>query len=259
MDTERKINPEVGARIMESWQNPEHLRLRIQPRRGDVQYPVLSDLNDFIRRNGSAEKIVVLDFGAGSSPYKMYFPNADYRRADILATPDLRYRIEPDSRIDEQAEVFDLVLSTQVLEHVENVNAYLEESFRLLKNGGVLLVTTHGIWEEHGVPYDFQRWTEEGLKRDLKIAGYIDIDIYKITCGLRGALFLFISNLFSARAPLTQPSRFIFKAFRTVVSRLFPLAYRWLDKYWPEDKIVKADNSAGNAAFHIIIAAIARK
>jgi len=219
----------------------------------------MSDLNDFIRRHSSTEKITILDFGAGNSPYRKYFPNADYRRADILTTPDLQYRITTDSRIAEDAEVFDLIISTQVLEHVENVNAYLSESFRLLKKGGTLLVTTHGIWEEHGVPYDFQRWTEAGLIRDLKLAGYADVTIYKLTCGLRGALFLFISCLFKTRAPLPKIFRFIFKLFRTAISRLFPLFYWAIDKYWPENRIVQAGNASTEAAFHIIIAAIARK
>ena len=164
MDTAKKIDPEIGKILLKGWQSSEHLRIRNQPQPSDFDYPPLRDLNNFVKQHASSEKITVLDYGAGASPYQAYFPNADYRRADILETPGLRYLIAPDSRIAEKDGTFDLILSTQVLEHVENVNEYLTESFRLLKPGGTLILTTHGIWEEHGVPYDFQRWTEEGMK-----------------------------------------------------------------------------------------------
>lgn len=252
-------NKDQEDQIKESWENSEHLRLRINPRPSDAEYPVFSDLNDFIRANGSQEKITVLDYGAGSSPYKPYFPQADYRRADIMETPGLRYRIGSDSRIAERDEVFDMIVSTQVLEHVEDVNAYLAESFRLLKKGGRLLVTTHGIWEEHGVPHDYQRWTEEGIKRDLKAVGYSDITVYKLTCGLRGSLFLFIRGLFAAKTPASLFARLLFKSIRSTISRIYPLFYRLCDKYYPEDRIVKASPSTGNPTFYIIIAAVAKK
>src|SRR6185437_659641 len=175
--------------IRKSWENPEHVRLRVEPRHSDCDYLVFSDLNDFIRQNGSKEKIITLDFGAGNSPYRLYFPSADYRRADILDIPDLRYRIQSDGQINEHDEVFDLIISTQVLEHVRNVGQYLAEAHRLLKKGGRLLLTTHGTWEEHGVPYDFQRWTEEGMRRELAAANFSEVEIFKLTSGLRATVF----------------------------------------------------------------------
>ncbi len=259
MDSDIKPNPLNRLDIVKSWENPEHFRLRIQPTRRDVEYPVLSDLKNFIKQNSSSKKITVLDFGAGSSPYRLFFSDADYRRADILEIPGLRYRIGSDSKIVEQSDTFDLVLSTQVLEHVADVHAYLAESFRVLKPGGTFLVTTHGIWEEHGVPYDFQRWTEEGLKRDLKLAGYKEVTVFKLTCGLRGVLFLFIKGLFAAKAPTAQPARLIFKIFRTTVAHIFPWLYCCCDKFWPEDNIVRASPETASQTFYIVIGAIARK
>ncbi len=259
MDSSQKISPEIESRIIKSWENSEHRRLRIYPQTTDVEYPVLGDLNNFIKRYSSSEKITVLDYGAGASPYRLYFPNADYRQADILETPSLRYRIGSDSRIAEENETFDLILSTQVLEHVENVGDYLTESFRLLKKGGVLILTTHGIWEEHGVPYDFQRWTEAGLQRDLRAAGYNNSIVYKLTCGFHAGVFLFIKSLFATRPPRSQPARLFFKIFRTIVSKVYPLLYRFCDKFWPEDKIVQASRETAEKTFYMVIAAVARK
>jgi SAM-dependent methyltransferase len=259
MDRGNNINPASAEHILKSWENPEHRRLRIQPKPGDVEYPVLGALNDFIKMHASPEKKTILDYGAGTSPYRNYFTNADYRRADVLDSPGLDYRIGPTGQITEKDESFDLVLSTQVLEHVEHVAEYLSESFRLLKQGGSLLLTTHGTWEEHGVPFDFQRWTEEGMRRDLRAAGYRQIDIYKLTCGMHAGLFLFIKSLFSAPAPSVQPARLFFKIFRTTISKIYPWLYRFCDRHWPVDRIVKATPDNADKTFYIIIAVIARK
>jgi SAM-dependent methyltransferase len=249
-----------GLSIQRSWEDPDHLRLRIQPRYTDSEYFVFSDLNDFIKQNGSKKKLMILDFGAGSSPYKLYFPNADYRRADILDVPNLQYHIGQDGRIREQDGIFDLIVSTQVLEHVHDVHQYLIEANRLLKKNGRLLLTTHGVWEEHGVPYDFQRWTEEGMNRDLAAAGFSTVKIFKLTSGLRAALFIFIKGLFAAAPPRQWAAKLFFKSFRYTVSKTFPLLYRACDEFWPEEKIFQAGQlHVNNPSLYIIIAAIATK
>jgi SAM-dependent methyltransferase len=252
-DTDRR------ASIQDSWKNPEHIRLRIQPRSTDQDYIHFADLNTFIRRHASTQKITILDYGAGSSPYQAYFPQADYRKADVIEIPNLNYLIRPDSTVPEADETFDLILSTQVAEHVANPDIYFKECFRLLKPGGKLVLTTHGIWEEHGVPYDFQRWTEQGMRRDLKQAGFQQPVIYKLSCGFRALMFLFTRTYFTARPPRPSMPRFFFKALRNVYSRLFPLIYRTCDRYWPEEKIVEAVENHGTSPFYIVIAAVAGK
>jgi hypothetical protein len=89
--------------------------------------------------------------------------------------------------------------------------------------------------------------------------GYHDVVIYKLTCGLRAGLFLFIKALFGAKAPAEQPARLFFKIFRTTVSHAFPWLYRCCDRLWPEDKIAKADPASPGPSFYIVIAALARK
>jgi SAM-dependent methyltransferase len=250
---------QIEKNILESWENPDHVRLRNQARPTDQEYFHFADLFEFIKRNSTADKITVLDYGAGSSPYRACFPGADYRRADIIPAPGLQYCIRPDSTVPEKDGVFDLVLSTQVAEHVANPETYFKESFRLLKKGGKLILTTHGLWEEHGVPYDFQRWTEQGMRRDLQQAGFKQPQIYKLTCGFRALMFLFTKTYFAAPPPAPWLPRKAFKCIRLVYSRLFPLIYRLCDKYWPDQKIVQAAEGSTTAPFYIVIAAVAEK
>ena len=66
----------------------------------------------------------------------------------------------------------DAVVSTQVLEHVPDVQRYLKEALRVLKPGAPLLLTTHGDWVLHRVPTDFRRWTVDGLRYEHEQAGF---------------------------------------------------------------------------------------
>lgn len=245
--------------MLEDWKDLEHVRMRASPRHSDADYFHFADLNEFIQRHASSQKIIVLDYGAGASPYKTYFPNADYRKADIVPLPEIRYRIAENSTIPEADNTFDVILSTQVAEHVRNPEVYFKECFRLLKPGGKLLLTTHGIWEEHGVPYDFQRWTEQGMRRDLTAAGFQKPQIYKLTCGIRALMHLFTRTWFDTTPPRPLWPKYCFKAFRLIYSRLFPFVYSFCDTYWPEDKIVHAEEGAPTPTFYIVIAAVAQK
>lgn len=115
---------------------------------------------------------VLVDYGCGSMPYKPYFePHLSrYIGADIEENSAADIRIT-DGRLDLGDASADIVLSTQVLEHVTDPLVYLSESFRVLKPGGLLIISTHGIWRYHPDPTDFWRWTCDGLKKIISDAG----------------------------------------------------------------------------------------
>lgn len=66
----------------------------------------------------------------------------------------------------------DVVLSTQVLEHVPDPIDYLSECNRLLKPDGILILSTHGYWKFHGAPHDYRRWTSTGLRAEIENRGF---------------------------------------------------------------------------------------
>lgn len=167
-----------------------YLRERLQPEVSDFSYLHLSDLRLALSEVATDAQIKMLDFGCGGSPYRALFPNAQYLRADLPGTQNLDYEISPDGRVAAPDASFDLVLSCQVLEHVASPSGYLAESLRVLKPGGRLVCTTHGTFEDHGCPYDYWRWTADGLRAELQAAGYQVNRMLKLTTGQRALLFL---------------------------------------------------------------------
>ena len=177
-------------------QQLENIRQRLNPCVRDVDDLVLSDLRIFLQRFATTDPMTILDYGAGNSPYASLFPNAVYRRADHMECVGIDYKVNDESKLPVEDNTFDLVLSTQVAEHLAHPSSYFGESFRVLKPGGRMIVTTHGVWEDHGAPFDFQRWTAEGLRRDLEMAGFSVNQMFKLTTSERFYLFLVLRWLF---------------------------------------------------------------
>jgi SAM-dependent methyltransferase len=106
----------------------------------------------------------VLDVGCGIKPYLPFFePYArEYVGVDIdNPAADLEGSAEalpvPDAS-------FDLVLCTQVLEHVSAPELAVRELHRVLAPGGRALASTHGVQVYHPSPADYWRWTHAGLE-----------------------------------------------------------------------------------------------
>src|SRR5262249_1251745 len=126
----------------------------------------------------------------GGSPYRALFPNATYHRADYVRVAGIDFQISEEGQLPGvKSGVYDMVISTQVLEHVTDPRVYLKESWRVLKAGGALLLATHGSFPDHGCPNDFWRWTADGLRTELARAGFSVRKLYRLTCGVRAVLF----------------------------------------------------------------------
>ena len=171
----------------------DYVKLRLDPPRSDLDYLINSDLRDALLLLTKNQRGRTLDYGCGGSPYRELLTDLrPYVRADIPPGDGLDLTLDADGLLAGEPDgSYDLVLSTQVLEHVPDAPRYLVEAHRLLRPGGVLIVTTHGLIPEHGCPYDFQRWTSDGLARAVAEAGFVVEENYKLTLDLRASLYFY--------------------------------------------------------------------
>lgn len=134
------------------------------------------DVNAAIREHAKGE---VLDIGCGNKPYEPLFTNvSSYFGCDVIQSSENKVDLlclSTDIPLPDNS--FDTVFSTQVLEHVEDHLKMLQESCRLLKPGGKVILSAPMVWEHHEVPYDFFRFTRYGLSYIFQKAGFIDISI----------------------------------------------------------------------------------
>ena len=115
----------------------------------------------------------VLDYGCADSPYRSELPpDVTYVGADISGNAAAELEVDREGRVPMNDWTVDLVLSTQVLEHVERPALYLSECFRVLRPGGRLILSTHGIMYFHPDPNDYWRWTRTGLAKVVEEAGF---------------------------------------------------------------------------------------
>ncbi len=166
-----------------------YLRIRQRPGLRDGDYISLCDIHRVILAVSRDFRGDVFDYGCGGAPYADLFRNCrSYVKADLVPGPLVDRLLGEDGLTREPEASYDWVFSTQVLEHVPEPARYLAECHRLLRPGGELLLTTHGFYPEHGCPFDFHRWTSEGLLREVRAAGFEIVAGGKLSTGIRAAV-----------------------------------------------------------------------
>jgi len=114
-----------------------------------------------------SESITLLDIApqvhAGA---KQFFLKSQVDTADIdpLSGADYIIDITRNNAATIPDEMFDLVVCTEVLEHTVQPFAAVDEIFRMLKKGGLLLMTTPFNFRIHGPLPDCWRFSEHGIR-----------------------------------------------------------------------------------------------
>ena len=136
------------------------------------------------------EGIHVLDAGAGDQRYAKHFSLCMYESCDH---PGMEFNIcDRHSfycdliEIPRPANHYDLILCSQVLEHVPEPARIIKELYRILKPGGQLILTVPQCSGLHMVPYNYFNFLEYGLRFLCETSGFKALKI----CPLGGIFFL---------------------------------------------------------------------
>jgi len=170
--------------------NPRHGWLGYWPRaawRG-VLDPENARIRTFLEEEASRleEGAKVLDAGAGRRSYAALFWRQEYQSCDM---PGGFYPQRHDfecflDNIPRPDAGYDAIINTQVLEHVPDPLAVLKEFHRVLKPGGILLLSVPLTAPLHGEPWHFFHFTHHAL---IRLAAQTGFDL--VSCEKIGGAF----------------------------------------------------------------------
>lgn len=121
---------------------------------------------------GTNTQPLVIDIGCGEKPYADFFNSAWYvglNYGTVSASPDI---VGDAQQLPIKTGCADIVFSTQVIEHVPHPDKLVREAYRILKPGGVLLLTGPFYWPLHEEPHDYFRFTRYGFEHMLTAVGF---------------------------------------------------------------------------------------
>lgn len=131
-----------------------------------------AELQDQVKKYAGFVSGRVLDVGAGSYPrYKHLFTFKEYVRMDIAPGEGIDV-VGKAEKIPVAENSFDSIVCTQVLGDIYEPQKAMSEMHRVLRTGGTVLITESLFDPLHDEPHDFWRYTEHGLRRLAKDAGF---------------------------------------------------------------------------------------
>lgn len=148
------------------------------PGMGQTFYFIRTALYQKIKQYAPQLNGRMLDFGCGSKPYQSLFDKVtEYIGLDFDGEGHSHHNENIDVYyngrvIPFEEESFDSIFSSEVFEHLFNIEEILPELHRVLKTKGKILITCPFVWNEHEVPVDFARYTQFALKSMLEKNGF---------------------------------------------------------------------------------------
>jgi len=98
-----------------------------------------------------------------------------YLNRDLITKPNVFADV---MHVPLQEKKIDCILCTEVLEHLPNPQACVGEIHRLLRDDGLVFASVPFFYPVHADPYDFQRFTEDGLR--LLFKDFKSVEVHRM-------------------------------------------------------------------------------
>ena len=95
-----------------------------------------------------------------------------FKKPDIIADLTCSWPLKED--------LFDLIVSTWVIEHLSNPKVFFREAFRVLQDKGTLVCSVPFIHRKHGSPGDWWRLSDTALSYLSGTAGFSEVQIQPV-------------------------------------------------------------------------------
>lgn len=184
----------------------------------------------------------VLDAGAGTGRYREFFSHCNYRSQDFCQTPSVEGKYTKMDYVCDITNIpvpdksFDVIICTEVLEHVPEPIKVIEEFSRILRPGGRLFLSAPMGCGVHQEPYIYYSgFAPYWYEKFLNIYNFEDIKINK-NCGFfrfygqesrRFVRYLFPSDMSLIKKIFTFPLKLIFSLW---FAKIIPFSCYYLDR-----------------------------
>lgn len=175
--------------------------------------------DEFVARFATA--VQTLDLGCGASPYAKLFPNRTTFDIDPDANPDVVGDVH---RMPFPDGAFEMVLCTEMLEHVHSPKEAIREMFRVLKPGGRIVLTTRFVFPLHEVPHDYWRFTKYSLHQLFD--DWENVEIVPETRSFSTLSVLMQRMVFQSKFRFDKPVKAFLLGVAWLLDKLNPLIYQ---------------------------------
>jgi SAM-dependent methyltransferase len=215
-----------------------------------IAYPVYLTRNRLLRaisRHAHSLDGWLMDFGCGSKPYRSLFHVSQYTGLDFEnpGHPHVNEQIDvfyDGKRIPFSDETFDSIFSSEVFEHVFNLDEALGELNRVLKTGGKFLITCPFTICEHEVPNDFARYSSFGLRHLLEKHGFEVLQLEKTGNSVETVFQLWIMYLHQHINPWFRKIPVVRSAFRFFTYSTLNILALFFSKVLPDRRDLYLNN-----------------
>ena len=122
---------------------------------------------------GTVLEVGTRRWGINPTHHKAMFPNAtEYVMSDFMDGEDVDVVSDLHDLKEFEDNYFDAFYAASVFEHVQYPWIAAESIFRVLRPGGWCYIATHHTFPVHGYPFDYTRWTDNGLRSLFEAAGF---------------------------------------------------------------------------------------
>lgn len=192
-----------------------------------------------IKKHSGKLKGNLLDFGCGAKAYEYLFDVDNYIGVDLEVNEghnipqdkiDIFYKGD---KLPLDKNSFDSIYSSEVFEHVFNLEEILNDINRVHKPGGLLLITMPFVWREHEMPNDFGRYTSAGIRHIMNKCNYKIIAHEKAPGYFLSVVQLFSAYIYHSVLPKSNTLKFILSPFTIFPLNLLGLFF---NIFFPENK-----------------------
>ena len=150
----------------------------------------------------------VLVIGSGYDPYRsLLLKTSDILLTDITNQSGMVDEIADAHALPYPDESFDVVIAIEVFEHLHSPAVAIRECHRVLTADGVLILSIPFLFHVHGDPFDYQRFTKQGILSLTE--DYFSVQIAEI-----GGRLAVISDILTTGSKLAVPFRILNHLFR---------------------------------------------